>query len=217
MKRTASVLVVTMLVTTTGYAFAATGVTWKGPHYRSTAGLDPYTLTYINYWGGYKSYSQTGAWGYHVYASTDSTYYDADRQWSVESYWSATNYQYIPTTISFDDQAIGGGYHAGGIHATGWYYTNFPNPEKWSQDDNSDTRHEEVKIRWTPSFTPGGYNIEVEYWDPNFDFDTGLGDTGEINVSAYITTAIGRYRIDSTWMCKFTYPSARTNNWPFGC
>ncbi len=74
-----------------------------------------------------------------------------------------------------------------------------------------------MKIRWTPSFTPGGYNIEVEYWDPNFDFDTGLGDTGEINVSAYITTAIGRYRIDSTWMCKFTYPGAHTNNWPFGC
>ena len=174
MRKVSVFIIIATIVATTGYAWAATGVTWKGPKYRGTAGLSWYAPSWINYWGGYKTYSQLGAWGHHVYASTDSTYYDANRRSSLYSYWQGTNYQYVPTTISFDDQAVGGGYHAGGIHATGWYYTNFPNIEKWSQDDNGDGRHEEVKFRWSPSFSPGGYNIEVEYWDPNFNFNTCL-------------------------------------------
>jgi len=170
-----------------------------------------------NYWGGHKLYSQTGAWGRHIYASTDWTYYDQNRLNSLYSYWQATNYQYVPTTIHFDDQAYGGGTHYSGLHATGWYYTNFPNPEYRSGDDDGDTRHEEIEVRWSPTFAAGGYNIEVEYWDPLYNDNTGVGNTGEVNVASYITTAIGWLRIGHQWMCKFYYPERDYLPWSFDC
>ena len=188
---------------------SAYGVTWKGPDYSNTSGLSWYTPTNIQYWGGYKYSSQSGAWGRHIYASTDATYYNQSRRDSLYSYWLGTNEQYVPTTIHFDEAATNGSAHAG-LHATGWYYTDFPNPEFHPEDDNGDTRLEEANVRWSPTFTAGySYNIEVEYWDPLYDDNTGVGGTGEVNVSAYITSAIGWVPIGRTWMCKYDYPLSR--------
>lgn len=194
----------------------ASGVTWKGPDYSNTSGVAWYAPTYIQDWGGYRYSSQLGAWGRHIYASTDWTYYDQSRRDSLRSYYQGTNYQYVPTTIHFNEAAAGGAFHSG-LHATGWWYANTLTPEFHAEDDNGDTRQEEANVRWSPYFSPGGYNVEVEYWDPLYNADTGVGGTGEVNVSAYITTATGWYPIGRTWMCKFIYPALSYQTWTFDC
>jgi len=50
MKRLGLATLVVLLVTSSGTAFAAWGVTWKVPRYSPTSGLAWYTPTYINYW-----------------------------------------------------------------------------------------------------------------------------------------------------------------------
>ena len=110
-------LLLVMAILTSGVAMAsAYGVTWKGPDYSNTSGLSWYTPTNIQYWGGYKYSSQSGAWGRHIYASTDATYYNQSRRDSLYSYWLGTNEQYVPTTIHFTKQPLMAALT--GLHAT---------------------------------------------------------------------------------------------------
>lgn len=65
----------------------------------------------------------------------------------------------------------------GELHATGWFYTNLPSAEGWSENDDEHPFHEEFIVWWDPYGMVAGepYDIDVEFWDPH------VGSKGSIN------------------------------------
>lgn len=101
-----------------------------------------------------------------------------------------------------------------------WYYTDLPNPQAWSENDNpgTDSLHESFKVRWDPWFSAGGYNVEVEFWDAYGDPNTNTGSAGRLNVASYITWAWGHSHLEETWLASFCYQgNNNVNSWLWGC
>lgn len=118
---------------------------------------------------------------------------------------AVSNYQYAPA-ISFDEQNQQGQFQLG-LHATGWYYApNYSNPDFWTNDDDGNGRYEEAKISFFPPNPAQNANVEVQFWDANWDGYNGWTKTaGKLNVSAYWVHSWLRYRVDSRYLGAFCF------------
>lgn len=187
----------------------ASGVTWFYMGQKNTSGIDGKVPNWIMYWGGFKTSGQNGGWGRHILVSPDPLHYSSSRRSALQSYYSATSYQYVPTTIHFDVE------NTNALHATLWYYTDLPNPERWSDDDDGDSRHEELNVRWAPLtsiFNKDDWVIEAEYWDA-LTGNVNQGASGIMNISQYVTTAIGKIPIERDWLWKYCFPAQNSGTW----